>query len=229
MSELHSVVPTTHRPPARSPSPRRRSSDEALMVRSQRGDTEAFGRLYDRHARLTLGLTRQICGPDLAEDAVQWAFLSAWNGRRTFSPEHGDFRAWICRISRNRALDLLRAERVHRSRLDGDSEGPDRHLSRDLNPAGVPEQVVESAEDEAEIRAALLQLPVAQREVIVLAYFAGLTHSEIADALGKPRGTIKGRARLGLTRLRRDPRIAARALFPGASPALRSMTSVANA
>jgi RNA polymerase sigma-70 factor (ECF subfamily) len=219
MPELLSVVSAARRSTARPPPARRaRLSDEALMVRSQGGDTEAFGHLYDRHARLTLGLTRQICGPDLAEDAVQGAFLSAWNGRGTFSPEHGNFRAWICRISRNRALDLLRAERIHRTRVDADSEGADRLLPDDLHPDRAPEQIVENAEDEAEVRAALLQLPVAQREVIVLAYFAGLTHSEIADALGKPRGTVKGRARLGLTRLRRDPRIVARAR--AASPRL---------
>ena len=212
MPELLSSVPTTRRAPVRPPPAESgTSTDEALMVRSQGGDAQAFGRLYDRHVRLTLGLTRRICGPDLAEDAVQGAFLSAWNGRGTFSPEHGNFRAWICRISRNRALDLLRSERIHRTRLDEDPLALARYLTRDTSAAGTPEGAVQRGEEEAEIRAALLELPEAQRQVIVLAYFAGMTHSEIADALDEPSGTIKGRMRLGLTRLRRDPRIAARA------------------
>lgn len=198
--------------PARPPPPHRGGlTDEALMIRSQGGDTMAFGSLYDRHARLALGLTRRICGPDLAEDAVQGAFLAAWNARATFSPEYGNFRAWICRISRNRALDLLRSERVHRSRRSDDPEDLSRHLARDPHPADAPWQQLESAEEVAELRAALLLLPEAQRAVIVLAYFAGMTHTEIASALDEPCGTIKGRMRLGLTRLRRDPDVVARA------------------
>lgn len=223
MSEFLSVVSTTHSPSRPPPAPCAALSDEELMVRSQGGDTEAFGRLYGRHARLALGLTRQICGPDLAEDAVQGAFLSAWNGRETFSSEHGSFRAWICRISRNRALDLLRAERTHRTRVGDDPDEVGRHLTPDVHPDRAPEQVVEGAEEQAAVRAALLQLPPAQREVIVLAYFAGLTHSEIAATLDEPHGTIKGRMRLALTRLRRDPRIAARGGV--ASPSL--LTSAA--
>ena len=221
MSEFRSTVSTARRALVRPPpSASGVVTDEDLMARSQGGDTDAFGRLYDRHARLTLGLTRSICGSDLAEDAVQGGFLSAWTARASFSPEQGTFRSWICRICRNRALDLVRADRVHGSRRNDDPEALGRHLARDPQPAGTPEHLVESAEEEADLHAALLLLPEAQREVIVLAYFAGMTHAEIAAALDEPRGTIKGRMRLGLTRLRRDPRFATRSRVQPAVGAL---------
>lgn len=221
MSELLSAVSTPRRAPIRPPPASSAVvTDEDLMARSQGGDTEAFSRLYDRHARLTLGLTRSICGSDLAEDAVQGAFLSAWTARASFSPSQGSFRSWICRICRNRALDLVRADRVHGSRRNDDPEALARHLARNPQPAGAPEHIVESAEEEAGLRAALLRLPEAQREVIVLAYFAGMTHAEIAKVLGEPHGTIKGRMRLGLTRLRRDPVIAIRSRVASTTSAL---------
>ncbi len=182
MSEQSTSVSTDRRPPARPPpTPIGVATDEVLMARSQHGDTDAFGRLYDRHARLTTGLARRICGPDLAEDAVQGAFLSAWSARATYSSQSGSFRSWICRIARNRALDLLRANRVHESRRSDDANAFRRHEALDPQPLGAPSQAVESAEEKAEMRAALMLIPDAQREVIVLAYFAGMSHSRDCD------------------------------------------------
>ena len=184
-----------------------RTTDEALMRRAQGGEHAAFATLFDRHVRLAVGIARRICGPELAEDATQATFLSAWTGRGTYSPEHGTFRSWICRISRNRALDAVRANRLHRMNVGGDGEALDRHLATLSRSEDLPAQVLEQAEERAELCGALRSLPGPQREVIELAYFGGLSHSEIAVALDMPSGTVKGRMRLGLTRLRRDPRV----------------------
>lgn len=195
---------------SRTTRPRPPPTDEALMKRAQRGDSEAFGVLFDRHVRLALGITRRICGPDLAEDATQSAFLSAWRARESFSTSHGSFRSWLCRISHNRALDLLRSRRSINGDVSADTDLLEWHLARGSGGGEGPEEIAERTDEEAEMRTALGRLPEAQREVIVLAYFGGMTHLDIAEALDLPTGTVKGRMRLGLTRLRRDPHVRAR-------------------
>lgn len=195
------------------PRPARRrpqSSDEALMALAQGGDVAAFGDLFDRHVGLAVGITRRICGPDQAEDAAQAAFLSAWKGRGSFSPAAGSFRSWLCRISHNRALDHMRARRLHAVATTDDGDVLERHLGRESRDEDPPALELERSDEGSEMRAALSRLPKAQREVIVLAYFGGMTHLEIATALALPAGTVKGRMRLALTRLRRDPHVLAR-------------------
>ena len=200
----------TPRPGRSRPPP----SDEVLMLRAQDGDVAAFGDLFDRHVRLAVGITRRICGPDHAEDAAQAAFLSAWTGRGSFSPAAGSFRSWLCRISRNRALDQLRARRIHDAASSHDADALERHLGRDSRDEDQPALELERSDEGEVMRAALGKLPGAQREVVALAYFGGMTHTEIAGALDLPAGTVKGRMRLALTRLRRDPQVLARCPDP---------------
>jgi RNA polymerase sigma-70 factor, ECF subfamily len=177
-------------------------SDDALMARVQRDDTNAFGELYDRHRGPAFDVAQSVChNPGLAEDAVQEAFLSIWRGREGYRPRAGaSFRAWAMETVRNRAIDS------HRRR--GATERPPLAplLVTDLPeaPSQSPlDEVIERGERDA-LDGSLSRLPEAQAQVIALAFFGELTHVEIAGQLGLPEGTVKGRMRLGMDKLRRD-------------------------
>lgn len=162
--------------------------DEDLMQRIQAGDVGAFEELYDRYSAKAFGLARAICGgSEGAEDAVREGFFAVWCSRTSFDPTRGSVRAWLLSVIRRRSFDVMRRTR----RESGGALG---HL-----PA--PDSITEVAEqrDEADqLRALLRELPAAQREVITLAYFGGLTHTEIAARLQLPTGTVKDQMRLGL-------------------------------
>jgi len=169
------------------------------MFQLQQGDASAFQELYDRHARTAMRVARSVRA-DLGEDAVQEGFVSVWRSRDTYRSMQGSVQAWILAIVRRRALDLVRFE-THRAATTSD-----RGL--DAKPApGVLEHDVVAAEDAKRLREMIRDLPPLQREVIGLAYFAGLTHVEIAARLRLPAGTVKGRMRLGMTKLRHDERV----------------------
>lgn len=174
------------------------AGDDELMGRVQEGDDEAFAELYDRHATRAYRVARAVCDDSRrAEDAVQEGFLSIWRARARYRPERGSVQAWVMTTAHNRALDIVRSEaaikRPQRVELNGNESGPS---------TGSPEDsVVESASRELLI-GALGNLPEPQAEVIKLAFFGGLTHSEIAARLELPPGTVKGRIRLGLEKLR---------------------------
>lgn len=175
-------------------------SDEALMARVQNGDTDAFAELYDRHAVRALQVARAICADaGRAEDAVQEGFLAIWHSRGRFRPENGSFKAWSMSIVRNRAIDSYRfaASRPPLQPTESESEAPDA-VSR-----SVQDEVLARSETDAML-ASLRELPAAQAEVIALAFFGELSHSEIAAQLDLPPGTVKGRMRLGLEKLRRQ-------------------------
>jgi RNA polymerase sigma-70 factor, ECF subfamily len=173
-------------------------ADEELMYRVHAGEMGAFEVVFDRHAAAAYSLAHRVCGrPAMAEDAVQEAFLSLWRARDRYDPARGSVRAWVLSAVRNRALDALRRERAKAGRDVFDD------ASADLVPA--PERTeleAERREQGRRISDALDSLPSEQRQVIELAYFGGLTHSEIAHSLSLPAGTVKGRMRLGLTRMR---------------------------
>jgi RNA polymerase sigma-70 factor, ECF subfamily len=176
----------------------RMTADEELMRRVQAGDTAAFGELYDRHAARAWNLARSIChDAGRGEDVVQEAFLSAWRSRAVYDSATGSVSSWLMALVRNRSIDSLRRERaVQRPPLaDGDYTGPD--------PAGgsVQDDVIARTEA-ATLRVSLRRLPGDQAEVIALAYYGELSHSEIAARLRLPQGTVKGRMRLGLQKLR---------------------------
>lgn len=168
------------------------------MYRVHAGEMAAFEVIFDRHVAAAYSLAHRMCGrPAMAEDAVQEAFLSLWRARDRYDPARGAVRAWVLSAVRNRALDVLRRERAKAGRDVRDD------ASADLVPA--PERTdleAERREQSRLISDALNTLPSEQRQVIELAYFGGLTHSEIARNLSLPAGTVKGRMRLGLTRMR---------------------------
>lgn len=176
-----------------------RVSDADLMGRVQGGDVVAFGELYDRLAPRAFGVAGGVLGPgaDRASDAVQEAFLSVWRNRCAYRSDRGEVQSWVFGIVRNRAIDSLRRHHRH-DRLRADGDGIDRTLAA---PDDVPSLAV-AGDDARRLRGLLGDLPDAQREVITLAYFGQLTHSEIAARLALPVGTVKGRMRLGLIGLR---------------------------
>ena len=151
--------------------------------------------LYDAHHRQAIGLAYRMLG-DMgdAEEVVQEVFLAAWRSGHTYDPARGSTHTWILSMVRNRAIDVLRARRRR----------PVQQLAETIDPPD-PNDVTAQATtsvDAASAREALRALPPEQQEVIQLAYFDGLSHSEIADKLAAPIGTVKGRIRLGLDRLR---------------------------
>jgi RNA polymerase sigma-70 factor (ECF subfamily) len=176
-----------------------RLADEELMVLVQGADSEALEVLYDRHGGPAYSLAHRIMGErQAAEDVTQEAFLSIWRTSASYDALRGSVRGWLLQIVRNRAIDALRRSAVRGGRLDFDDEGL-------LDAQESPERtdVEASRRERAEhVRGALRDLPRDQAQVIALAYYAGFTHSEIAGLLNMPLGTIKGRMRLGLQKVR---------------------------
>ena len=163
----------------------------------QDGDAGAFEALYDRHGGAAFSLAYRIVGTRAAaEDATQEAFVSIWRSRVRYRSDRGSVRTWILGIVHNRTIDSLRRNLVHEKRR-ASAEGIE-----ETEEAAELTEVEAVRRDEARaVRAALETLPDAQVRVIELAYFGGFTHSEIADMLDEPLGTVKGRMRLGLDKL----------------------------
>lgn len=168
------------------------------MDRVSEGEVEAFEVVFDRHISQAYSLAHRVCGRQaMAEDAVQEAFVSLWRARDRYDPARGNVRAWVLSAVRNRALDALRRERAKAGRDVFDDSSADRVPSPERT-----ELEVERRDQGQRISRALEGLPNEQRQVIELAYFGGLTHTEIATSLSLPPGTVKGRMRLGLARMR---------------------------
>jgi RNA polymerase sigma-70 factor, ECF subfamily len=178
----------------------RNLADEEVMQLVGDGDPRAFELLYDRHGGAAFSLAYRMVGKRVtAEDITQEAFLSIWRSRMRYDPSRGSVRTWVLGIVHNRAIDALRRGAVHERRRETIEGVEERHEA--------PERTdVEAArrEEARNVRSALDTLPAEQRHAIELAYFGGFSHSEIADLVGEPIGTVKGRMRLGLDKLRRQ-------------------------
>lgn len=164
----------------------------------RRGDDDAFEALYDRHATVAYSLAYRMTGvASIAQDVVQEAFLSAWRSQRGYDVTRGSVRSWLLGIVHHRAIDALRRNAPHDARRASDEGLAERLAAPDRTDTEVARR-----EEAHEIQGALRTLPADQARVIELAYFGGYSHSEIAAMLDIPVGTIKGRMRLGLQKLR---------------------------
>jgi len=180
--------------------------DEALMLAIAAHDEHAFAVLYDRYIDLVYSASfRVLADAGLAEDASQDVFVRLWRRPETFIAERGRFLSWLMSVTRNRAVDELRA-RGRRRRREGSSLGePDEAAEPLFSTEPVdPQGSAELHEDQAAVRQALLALPGDQKIALELAYFGGLTQQEIAARLHEPLGTVKTRIRLGMQKLRRS-------------------------
>ena len=173
-------------------------ADEDLMLLVARGDAQAFEIVYDRHSGAAFSLAYRMVGTrGVAEDVVQEAFLNLWRSGARYERGRGSVRTWVLGIVHHRAIDALRRATVHDKRRTGDEGIAERLEARERTDIEAARR-----EEARNVREAMDTLPPEQLQVIELAYFGGFSHSEIAELLSTPIGTIKGRMRLGLTKLR---------------------------
>jgi RNA polymerase sigma-70 factor (ECF subfamily) len=173
--------------------------DGQLMKQIESGSAEAFKEIYARYRGRAYRVAQLVCrDDDRAEEAVQEAFTSIWRSRAVYRPQRGPVAVWLLSVVRYRAIDVARRNGSHATHRAGEDL-----IQFRLAPDNVVEQAV-AREDAARLHALLKRLPDTQREVLALAYYGQLSHTEIAVALGLPTGTVKGRVRLGLQKLRAD-------------------------
>jgi RNA polymerase sigma-70 factor (ECF subfamily) len=176
-----------------------RLADEELMPLIGEKRPDAFEVFYDRHGGVAYSLAYRIVGErGAAEDVVQEAFISIWRSGARYDAARGSVRTWMLGIVRNRAIDFLRSKAGRAPKLDFDDDSILEHRPA----AELTDSEALRRETAQEVRGALDELPGEQAKVIQLAYFGGFSHSEIAGMLGVPLGTVKGRMRLGLEKIR---------------------------
>ncbi len=172
-------------------------ADEDLISLVETGDAEAFATLYERHSRAAYSLAYRMMGERQAsEDLTQDAFIKVWRGAGSYRSERGSVRTWILSIVHNRGIDQLRSHASRRRTQDKIEASAARS-----QPSDAFAETWRNAQRE-QVREALSTLPGEQLKILELAYFSGYTHVEIADLLGLPLGTVKGRMRLGLKKIR---------------------------
>ncbi len=172
-------------------------ADEDLISLVGEGDAEAFATLYDRHSRPAYSLAyRMMSERQAAEDLVQDAMLKVWRGAGSYRAERGSVRTWLLSIVHNRGIDQLRSL-ASRRRTQEKIEA--------LAPMSQPSEAFAKSwanSQREQVREALKSLPEEQLKTLELAYFSGYTHVEIAELLDVPLGTVKGRMRLGLKKMK---------------------------
>ncbi len=175
-----------------------RLADEDLMPLVEGKNSDAFAIVYDRHGGAAYSLAYRMVGDrSAAEDITQEAFISLWRSGARYDRTRGSVRTWLLGIVRNRAIDLLRREVLQAPTLRFDEEMQEKRPSGEDTDAEALRR-----EAARQVRGALDVLPSDQMRVVELAYFGGLTHSQIADMLGMPLGTVKGRMRLAMEKIR---------------------------
>ena len=171
--------------------------DLILLGRIARRDSDAFAELFDRHSPIVLGvLIRMLGNRAESEEILQEAFLQAWNQAERYDARRASPRGWLIMLARSRALDRLRSDRARTQREEKVS-GPEAMTSQPVGTRGI-----EAEERRRQIAAALELLPEEQRQCIELAFFDGLSHSQVATRLEQPLGTVKSRILLGMNKLR---------------------------
>lgn len=174
----------------------RRAEEAALLVRIREQDERAIEALYERYSGPLYSLAYQVTGGDrFAQDVVQEVFVAVWKNAGRFDPARGSLSSWLFALARHKAIDLVRREaNVRRHTADVDLE---------LEEAAddVDQEAWRRVRRDA-VRAAMTELPEAQRVALEMAFFGGLTHVEVSEALGIPLGTAKTRIRTALLRLR---------------------------
>lgn len=176
-------------------------ADDQLVVRIAKSDASALEELYDRYVRQCFGLAlRMLSDSALAEEVVQEVFLKVWTQPGSYSIQKGKFVSWLLSLVHHRCIDELRRRSRTEVALDDPATGS--LLDTKADPDPEPADQVWVMEQQRAVRQALAQIPQNQRQVLELAYFRGLSHSEIASRLGQPLGTVKTRIRLGMQSLR---------------------------
>jgi RNA polymerase sigma-70 factor (ECF subfamily) len=192
-----SVGQTQHQRPVEEQSGSR--DDDAVMAAIQSRDDAALAVFYDRHSRLAFGLAYRLLGErGAAEDVVQEAFLNVWRRAESYQVGRGSARSWLMSIVHNLAIDRRRG-RMGRTANDVAIEDVEPFMESTDEDAF---DIVARSMEAAQVQKVLFELPEEQRQAIIMAYFGGLTHQEIAERTGTPLGTIKSRMRLGLRRMR---------------------------
>lgn len=172
-----------------------------LLSRVAGGDDDALGELYDRHAPVLLALARRILGdPADAEEVLQEAFVHAWNRAARYDPARSSVATWLALITRSRAIDRLRSRKVVERTAEAAGHEAPRHESPSAAGAVLQD------ERRARIAAALAGLPEEQRQVLEMAYYRGMSQTEIARAAEIPLGTVKTRTLLAMKKLRDELR-----------------------
>jgi RNA polymerase sigma-70 factor (ECF subfamily) len=177
-----------------------RFNDETLLRLIARSQEDALGELYDRYSRLVYSVAMNILSDGaLAEEVTQDVFVRVWEKAKTYSAVEGRVVTWLTSIARHRSIDLLRRSRARHEDMQVTWQEIDLI---DLVDHHNVEWEADLEQSQKNIRWAVSQLPVEQKTALGMAFFMGLTHPEIADALGEPLGTVKTRIRLGMQKLR---------------------------
>ncbi|HZB08177.1 MAG TPA: sigma-70 family RNA polymerase sigma factor [Rubrobacter sp.] len=172
-------------------------ADEDLISLVEAADAEAIATLYDRHSRAAFSLAYRMMGERQAsEDLTQDAFLKVWRGASSYRADRGSVRTWILSIVHNRGIDQIRSQASRRRT----QEKIEASAPRSQPSEAFAETLRNSQRDQ--VKEALNTLPPEQLKILELAYFSGYTHVELSDLLGLPLGTVKGRMRLGLKKIR---------------------------
>jgi len=172
-----------------------------LLPAVARGDLDAFERLYDRHSSTLYALLlRILANPDDAQEVLQETFVKAWTNAKMFDAVRGSDVAWLISIARSRGIDRLRSRKIRGDREDDAGRELSTGLGFVEKRTGADDAI--ESEERMAVRGALAELPEPQRVALALAYFEGLSQSEISAKLGEPLGTIKTRMQLGMKKLR---------------------------
>lgn len=175
-------------------------SDGQLVTLVTQKDSEALGALYDRHGKAVYGFAiHMLRDPAKAEEVTQEVFLNLWLKAGTFRPDRGSFHTWLMTMSHHRVVDEIRRDHRQQNTL---AEAGRELLVSGITPTDSPEAGAQRSEEGTAIRNALKALPPEQKQVVELAYYQGLSQSEIAERLKQPLGTVKTRMRLAFQKLR---------------------------